>query len=56
MSVLQAIARAGGVNARGSERRIQIKRQSNGQIKVFKPKATDLVQSEDIIQVKESIF
>jgi len=56
MSVLQAIARAGGVNARGSERRIQLKRQINGQIKAFKPKATDLVQAEDIIQVKESIF
>jgi polysaccharide export outer membrane protein len=57
MSVMQAIARAGGVTARGSERRIQVKRQGkDGQIKVFKPKPVDPVQAEDIIQVKESIF
>ncbi len=57
MSVMQAIARAGGVTARGSERRIQVKRQGkDGQIKVFKPKPVDPVQADDIIQVKESIF
>jgi polysaccharide export outer membrane protein len=57
MSVMQAIARAGGVTARGSERRIQVKRQGkDGQIKIFKPKAVDPVQADDIIQVKESIF
>jgi polysaccharide export outer membrane protein len=57
MTVIQAIARAGGVNERGSERRIQIKRLGkNGQYQILHPKPGDPIQADDIIRVKESIF
>jgi polysaccharide biosynthesis/export protein len=57
MTVIQAIARAGGINERGSERRIQLKRLGkNGQYQVLHPKPGDPIQADDIIRVKESIF
>jgi polysaccharide biosynthesis/export protein len=57
MTVIQAIARAGGINERGSERRIQLKRLGkNGEYQVIHVKPGDPVQPDDIIRVKESIF
>jgi polysaccharide export outer membrane protein len=57
MTVLDAIARAGGVNERGSERRIVVKRRDkDGGYKTLHAKPGDLVQADDIIRVKESIF
>jgi polysaccharide export outer membrane protein len=57
MTVIQAIARAGGVNERGSERRIQVKRLGkDGQYQVVQSKPSDPIQADDIIRVKESIF
>jgi len=57
MTVMQAIARAGGITERGSERRIQLKRVGKpGQYQTVHAKAGDLVQPDDIIRVKESIF
>jgi polysaccharide export outer membrane protein len=57
MTVIQAIARAGGINERGSERRIQLKRLGkNGQYQLLHPKPGEPIQSDDIILVKESIF
>jgi polysaccharide export outer membrane protein len=57
MSVIQGIARAGGVNERGSERRIQLKRLGkDGQYQVVHVKPGDPIQPDDIIRVKESIF
>jgi polysaccharide biosynthesis/export protein len=57
MTVIQAIARAGGVTPRGSERRVFLKRPSkDGQYLTIRPKPGDPVQPEDIIRVKESIF
>ena len=57
MTVIQAIARAGGINDRGSERRIQVKRLGkDGQYQVIHVKPSDIVQPDDIIRVKESIF
>jgi polysaccharide biosynthesis/export protein len=57
MTVIQAIARAGGVTPRGSERRIYLKRTiKDGQYQTIRPKPGDPVQPEDIIRVKESIF
>jgi polysaccharide export outer membrane protein len=57
MTVIQAIARAGGVNERGSERRIQLKRLGkNGEYQVLHAKPGDPIQADDIIRVKESIF
>jgi polysaccharide export outer membrane protein len=58
MTVLQAISRAGGITARGSERRIQIKRATgkNGEYAIIHPQPGDIVQPDDVIRVKESIF
>jgi polysaccharide export outer membrane protein len=57
MTVFQAIARAGGVNERGSERRIQLRRRNKaGQIQTLHPKLTDLIEPDDQVRVKESIF
>jgi polysaccharide export outer membrane protein len=57
MTVIQAIARAGGINERGSERRIQVKRLTkDGQYQVIHVKPSDTIQADDIIRVKESIF
>jgi polysaccharide export outer membrane protein len=57
MTVMQAIARAGGITERGSERRIQLKRADKpGQYKTVNAKPGDLVKADDIIRVKESLF
>jgi len=57
MTVLQAIARAGGINERGSERRIELKRQlKDGKYEITRAKPGDPIQPDDIIRVKESIF
>jgi polysaccharide export outer membrane protein len=57
MTVMQAIARAGGISERGSERRIQLRRAVKpGQYQTLHPKLGDLVKADDIIRVKESIF
>jgi polysaccharide export outer membrane protein len=57
MTVIEAIARAGGITLRGSQRRVEIKRkQANGTYSTVKAKLGDLVQPDDVIQVKESIF
>jgi polysaccharide export outer membrane protein len=57
LTVLQAISVAGGVTAKGSDRRVEIKRTGkDGQQLVIKPKPNDLVQPDDVIRVKESIF
>ncbi len=57
MNVLQAIAKAGGVNQRGSMSRIEIKRRvSDKKYRTFSASLTDTVQADDVIQIKESIF
>lgn len=57
MTVIEAIARAGGINQRGSPRRIFVKRKKpDGTYAVTKASQSDLVQPDDVIQVKESIF
>jgi polysaccharide export outer membrane protein len=57
MTVIEAIARAGGITLRGSQRRVEIKRkQANGSYSNEKARLGDLVRPDDVIQVKESIF
>ncbi len=57
MTVIEAISLAGGVTAKGSIRRVEIKRRGpNGAEAVVKPKLDDFVQPDDVIRVKESIF
>ncbi len=57
MTVMQAIVRAGGITPRGSEHRVEVKRMGkDGQYVINKAKLNDLVQPDDVIRVKESIF
>jgi polysaccharide biosynthesis/export protein len=57
MTVVQAIARAGGVTQRGSANRVVIKRRKpDGTYETTKASLSDLVQADDVIRVKESIF
>jgi polysaccharide export outer membrane protein len=57
MTIVQAIARAGGVTLRGSDRRVEIKRHKpDGSYVTSKAKLGESVQPDDVIRVKESIF
>jgi len=57
MTVVQAIARAGGLTPRGSQRRVEIKRlQSDGSYTTSSAKLDEPVRADDVIRVKESIF
>jgi polysaccharide biosynthesis/export protein len=57
MTVMQGIVRAGGITARGSEHRIELRRlRKDGQYEVIHAKSGDLIQANDVIHVKESIF
>jgi polysaccharide export outer membrane protein len=55
-TVLQALALAGGVNDRGTTKRIKIIRIVNGEKKEIKVKLTDLVLPGDTIVVPERFF
>jgi polysaccharide biosynthesis/export protein len=57
MTVVEAIARAGGITPRGSDKRVEIKRMGDGgKYTIRRATPSDLVQSNDVIRVKESIF
>ena len=57
MTVLQAIARGGGITPRGSPSRIEISRHGDdGKLVTVSVKPTDPVQPNDVIRVKERIF
>jgi polysaccharide export outer membrane protein len=57
LTVLQAIARAGGISERGSTSRVTIKRRGpKGDYVVVAGKPTEKIQPDDVITVKERIF
>lgn len=57
MTVRQAVARAGGITARGSDSRIEIHRRGpKGEDIVVRANLADPVQPNDVIKVKESLF
>lgn len=57
MTVLEVLARAGGVTNMGSTRRISIKRElRDGQYSELSGKLTDKVKPNDVITVRERIF
>ncbi len=57
MTVLQAMAQAGGLTQRGTERGIRIhRRDPNGGTKIIEPKMIDPVERDDVIYVRESVF
>jgi len=57
MSVMQGLASGGGTNARGTVRGLRIhRRDAAGALKVVEPSLDDLLQPDDVIYVKESLF
>jgi polysaccharide biosynthesis/export protein len=57
MTIQQALAQGGGPTLRGSESRLRLNRQKpDGTVQEISPRATDLVQADDVIYVRESIF
>lgn len=57
MTVLQALSTGGGLTPRGTERGLVIKRRDiNGKQVIIDVKQDDLVQVDDVIYVKESLF
>ena len=56
-TVLQALATAGGLTLRGTERGIKVhRRDASGQVKIISPGMNDKLQPADIIYIKESLF
>ena len=57
-TVLQALASAGGLTLRGTQRGIKIHRrdEATGEVKIIEPNMNDKLMPNDIIYVKESLF
>ena len=57
MSVMQALALGGGITPRGSENRIKLRRVgADGKTREMDAKLTDIVKTDDVIFVRESLF
>ncbi len=57
MTVLQALSAGGGLTQRGTERGIRIKRRDDsGKIQILDAKQDDLIQVDDVVYIKESLF
>lgn len=57
MTVMQALSVGGGVTARGTDRGLKIRRRGlDGGLHAIDARLTDLVQSNDVIYVRESLF
>jgi polysaccharide biosynthesis/export protein len=57
MTLMQALAQAGGLSPRGTERGIKVHRKdATGAIKILELKMNDPVERDDVIYVKESLF
>ena len=57
MTIMQALAQGGGPTARGSESRLRLHRKNGtGAIEKMTPAMSDIVQPDDVIYVRESLF
>lgn len=57
MTVMQALATAGGPTVRGSlDRVILHRRQADGSVRQIQPSLTDAVQADDVIYIRQSLF
>lgn len=57
MTVIQALSVAGGLTPRGTERGLRIQRRdSEGNLHILSVKSSDLVEPDDVIYIKESLF
>ncbi len=56
-TLLKALAQSGGVSQRGTERGMKLhRRDETGAVTVIEPKMNDVLEAEDIIYVRESLF
>lgn len=56
-TLLKALAQAGGITPRGTERGVKLhRRDENGKVTVLEPKMSDVIEPEDILYVRESLF
>lgn len=57
MTVMQALAQAGGLTPRGTERGLRVnRRDAKGAVNVLELKMNDLVERDDVLQIRESVF
>jgi len=57
MTVMQALSLGGGLTLRGTERGLRIQRRDiDGNLKEISAKSGDLIQPDDVIYIKESLF
>jgi polysaccharide export outer membrane protein len=57
MTVMQALATAGGLTQRGTEKGLRIHRKAaSGEVRILEPKMTDPVQANDVVFIRESLF
>lgn len=57
MTLMQMLAAGGGLTARGTERGIRVhRRDATGQVKILELRPNDLLQRDDVVYVKESLF
>jgi len=57
MTVLQALSAGGGLTLRGTERGLRVKRRDqDGRLQTIDVKGDDLLQPNDVVYVKESLF
>ncbi len=56
MTVMQAIAMGGGITPRGTDRGIKISRRDGKGVQRIDANLTDVVQADDVIYVRESLF
>ncbi|MYM36483.1 polysaccharide export protein EpsE [Duganella sp. FT94W] len=57
MTVVQALSVGGGLTPRGTERGVRIKRRgADGKLQTIEAKHDDLLQADDVVYIKESLF
>jgi polysaccharide export outer membrane protein len=57
MTVLQALASAGGITQRGTEKGLRVhRREESGEVRIIEPKMTDSLRPNDVVYIRESIF
>jgi polysaccharide export outer membrane protein len=57
MSVMQALATAGGLTPKGTQRGMMIhRRRPDGTVQIIEPKIDDPILADDVLYIKESLF
>lgn len=57
MTVIQALSAGGGLNLRGTERGVRVKRLgANGELEELRVKHGDMLRPDDVVHVQESLF